>query len=124
MDEIEPGLWLGTAAEAQGLTGADWRILCVLENPPAFPGKEAMNIPVFDPAAGKADHVKLEAAARIIDGWLLQKKKVLVCCGASAERSPLTVAYYLSWRDRVPVSVAYDRVEAKHPQTQRRLYWL
>ncbi|MEM3857518.1 MAG: dual specificity protein phosphatase [Thermoprotei archaeon] len=129
MDEIVEGLYLGTVEEAKSLLNRKgWRAISVLEYPPQWWPRSTVSdwasIPVFDSQYGRANMLNLEIVARLIDGYLGQKLKVLVCCAQSMERSPLAVAYYLSKRNKISLEEAYGIVEAKHPITQRRLQWV
>lgn len=62
----------------------------------------------------------LDNAVDIID----KNKPIVVCCAASIERSPLTVAYYISKKYNIDLKYAYQAVMAKHPMTQDRSHWI
>ncbi|MEM3958646.1 MAG: dual specificity protein phosphatase [Thermoproteota archaeon] len=129
MDEIVEGLYVGTVEEAKGLLNRrEWRAICVLEYPPEWWPRSTVSdwasIPVFDSHYGRANTLNLEIVSRLIDGYLSQKCKVLVCCAQSMERSPLAVAYYLSKRNKISLEEAYGIVESKHPITLRRVEWV
>jgi protein-tyrosine phosphatase len=120
MDEILPGLYLGDANDA--LKAEGMVIICVLEVKPPTEPQGAIFFPFLE--NGIANMNILRDFASTVDRLLTDGKKVLVHCGGGIERSPLAVAFYISWKRGIPIEEAYQIVEQKHPQTQRRLQWL
>jgi len=133
MDEIAKNLFLGDIEDAR-TAPSDMVRICVLEN--CYIGrsgkesfKGAIHIPILvtvpvedDPeshwyAASKA---QLTFAARVIDYYLRDDRRVLVHCWAGEERSPLTVAWYLHLSQHISMDEAYAIVLGKHLGAFRR----
>lgn len=66
----------------------------------------------------------MDFAAAHMDYCVRNKKKVLVHCAASMERSPLAVMWYLNQYQDFTMDNALKYVKAKHPITLDRREWL
>ena len=136
--EILPHLFLGTREDAAALGSKvpdDWACISVTEYRARYGRKEelpneptgSLDLPFMVDAPGgwHADRYKLDLIAETICLRLLEDKNVLVHCVQGQERSPLAVAWYLAWSGAAgSFARAYDRVERKHPRTERRDAWL
>lgn len=121
MDEILTNLFLGD--QQDGLNApAEMLVLNVLEGAPAEMRGTRLRLPILRDGVAQRD--ALEEAARFLDAQLRAGRRVLVHCGAGAERSPLTVAYFLvSWRG-LNWDQAYLLLQQKRPVVQDRRHWL
>lgn len=126
MDEIIDNLWVGTATEVIGGGPWDgWMLLCVLEElPSGIGGDNVVHLPVYDPPTGRAIDENLDLAATYIHLWLTAGCKVLVFCAQGVERSPLTVAYYLSRVRGITLGEAYNIIRRARPIVADRSSWL
>lgn len=98
-------------------------IFCVLEHRPPHEPMKAYHIPIKT----LSDHVhteQLDHIAFMLEGLLEKKCDVLVHCAAGIERSPLTVAYYISYSKGISIHEAYKIVRRNRPQAQDRSMWL
>jgi protein-tyrosine phosphatase len=132
MDEIIPGLYLGNRLDAESLGKSvpdDWRVICVAarHETPNEP-KGAIIVGVLFYNENKEMWVEpglLDIVSGYISDWLSQGKKVLLHCIEGHERSPLATAWHLvRIGHSKDLNEAYDFVISKHPQAERRLYWL
>ena len=136
--EIIPRLFLGGREDAEALgprVPDDWACVSVTEYRSRYKRREelpsepegSLDMPfmVDAPDGWYADPHKLDLIAETI-WWRLQiGKKVLVHCIHAQERTPLVVAWYLSWSGAAPsMAQAYATVERLHPRTKRRDKWL
>jgi protein-tyrosine phosphatase len=119
MNEILPNLFLGDKYDAQIFDG---EIICVLEKLPDYEPKNAVLFPIFKNSI--VDRKELDLAIEAIDFALKKGKKVLVHCVGGAERSPLTVVWYLHSKKGMTIEEAYNLVMEKRPLVQRRDSWL
>lgn len=118
-DEILPNLFLG---DGKDLAVFEGRVVYVREDIPLRSRPDAVWIPFH--RDGKADPVKLDAAAEAIDSLLRQGGPVFVHCGAGTKRSPLAVAWYLHRYKGMTIEEAYDAIQAKRPIVLRMTAWL
>ncbi len=98
-------------------------ILCVLENRPLDEPNNAFHVAIKT----DSDHVHFEQLDKVftfIDAMLKTNHHVLVHCMAGIERSPLTVAYFLTKHYGITIEEAYKIVKKGRPQTQDRREWL
>jgi len=98
-------------------------ILCVLENRPIDEPNNAFHVAIKT----DSDHVHFEQLDKVftfIDAMLKTNHHVLVHCMAGIERSPLTVAYFLTKHFGITIEEAYKIVKKGRPQTQDRRHWL
>lgn len=152
MDEIIPNLWLGNVYEVLHEWHKFDTIITVfhlaeldkfeLDDYKAIEYPNLINIPILrnnwvwseslkDYVYGETwvDPIAIECVATCISRALdYNKKKVLVACMASQERSPLTIIWYLHnycieyWA--ADLKKVFEFVKSKHPQTLDRLSWL
>lgn len=136
--EITPGLFLGTREDAEALgprVPDDWACFSVTEYRSRYKRKEelpnepdgSLDMPFMTdiPGGWHADPHKLDLIAEMIWWRLLHGKKVLVHCIHGQERSPLMIAWYLTWcGTAASISHAYEIVTKLHPRTERRDKWL
>lgn len=98
-------------------------ILCVLEDRPLEEPNNAFHVAIKT----ESEHVHTEQLDKVytfIDAMLKTDHHVLVHCGAGIERSPLTVAYFLTKHYGLTIEKAYEIVKKGRPQTQDRRHWL
>lgn len=134
MQEIIPGLFLGSwtdgvQAQENGVTP-----LCVIETHPEDRYKGmTYYLPILQhdedtylsDLPPKVSIVALDDACEIINGALLEGTPILVHCWAGIERSPLTLAYWLVKNRRQPnLDEAYKFLKSKRPQVEDRRSWL
>lgn len=128
MNEILPGLYLGDATDAQGIFAGE--LFCVLESGPPNPGRTRFWVPILQPRAESpfgfyAIRERLNLAAVVIEAVVKSGYELLVHCGAGAERSPLTLAWYLVKRGFFPdLTAAYIFLQSRRPQVEDRQAWL
>lgn len=101
----------------------DGVILCVLEHRPPHEPMKAYHIPIMT-YSGDVHTEQLDHIAFFLDSLLKTGIDVLVHCAAGIERSPLTVAYYISYSKGISIHEAYKIVKRGRPQTQDRSTWL
>ena len=129
MDEILPGLYLGSMEDAAKAPPEVIRI-CVLEmcSPYHADRPGTIHIPILrnEGGEGRADLGQLDLAMTVIHGLVAIGEEVLVHCGAGVERSPLTMAWYLFNTGVLPtMDAAYEYVIKRRPSAQRRdAMWL
>ncbi len=98
-------------------------ILCVLEDRPPQEPNNAGHVAIKT----ESEHVHTEQLDKVytfIDAMLKTDHHVLVHCMAGIERSPLTVAYFLTKHYGMTIEKAYEIVKKARPQTQDRREWL
>lgn len=98
-------------------------ILCVLEDRPVAEPNNAFHVAIKT----ESEHVHTEQLDKVytfIDAMLKTDHHVLVHCAAGIERSPLTVAYFLTKYYGITIEKAYEIVKKGRPQTQDRRHWL
>jgi len=98
-------------------------ILCVLEERPPQEPNNAFHVAIKT----ESEHVHTEQLDKVytfIDAMLKTDHHVLVHCMAGIERSPLTVAYFLTKHYGMTIEKAYEIVKKGRPQTQDRRHWL
>ncbi len=98
-------------------------ILCVLEERPPQEPNNAFHVAIKT----ESEHVHTEQLDKVytfIDAMLKTDHHVLVHCMAGIERSPLTVAYFLTKHYGMTIEKAYEIVKKARPQTQDRRNWL
>ena len=98
-------------------------ILCVLENRPDEEPFKAYHIPIIT-ESGHAHMDQLNHIAFFLETLLDKGTEVMVNCAAGMERSPLAIAYYLSYSKGISIEEAYKIVKEKRPQTMDRRDWL
>lgn len=152
MDEIIPNLWLGNVYEVLNEWHKFDTIITVfhlaeldkfeLDDYKAIKYPNLINIPILrnnwkwsEPLKDYVcdetwiDPIAMECVDVCISRALdYNKKKVLVACAASQERSPLAVIWYLytytlGWYTK-SLQETFEFVKSKHPQTLDRLSWL
>lgn len=124
-NEIIENLFLGDLQDSQ-----DFRqqfpndvILCVLENRPNDEPFKAYHIPIIT-ESGHVHTEQLDHISFFLEALLAKKSKVLVHCAAGIERSPLAIAYFLSYSKGISIEESYEIVKQKRPQIQDRRVWL
>lgn len=136
--QIAPQLFVGTRDDAEALgerVPDDWVCISVTEYRSRYKRTEelpyepmgSLDLPFMtdQPNGWHADTHKLDLIAEIISWRLQAGKKVLVHCIQGQERSPLAVAWYLTWSGTLPsMQSAYETVAKLHPRTERRDAWL
>ena len=125
MNEILPCLWLGDLKDSFAAP-ENFVILCVLEYRYPLLPKRATLQPILEmsPEGPKVNMNNIEAACRLIDAALAEKKNILVHCAAGIERSPLTVVWWLHTRLGQSLDTAYKFVKFIRPIVEDRLMWL
>lgn len=126
MNEILPNLFLGNQQDAIDFDqryGEDGTIICVLEDKPQDEPFRSYHIPVRT----SSNHVHIEQLKHI--AWFLDKLleheiPTLVHCAAGLERSPITVAYFLSLKHSISIEDAYRFIERKREGIIEHLEWL
>ena len=121
MNEIIEGLYVGDMLDAK-TAPQDMFVLCVLENRPPDEPPNATHIPFL--VNGKVDMNQVNIILDTIDRQMQAGRKVLVHCGAGAERSPLICTLYLYARKGMTLDDAWKLVQQKRPQAQDRRVWL
>ncbi len=101
----------------------DGVIICVLEDRPAQEPFKAYHIPVIT-SSGHVHTEQLDHIAFFLESLLKNGAEVLVHCAAGIERSPLTVAYFISYSKGISIHEAYKIVKRQRPQAQDRTMWL
>jgi protein-tyrosine phosphatase len=127
MDEIVPGLFIGTIYEAGPFTGLS---ISVLDYRAPFWPPHVEHIAVLDVArleAGgdaRALRPQLNAVASRIEAGLAAGRRVLVSCGQGIERAPLAAAWFLSKARGCSLEDAYAVIIRRRPQVEPRLEWI
>ncbi len=101
----------------------DGVIICVLEERPFNEPFKAYHIPVIT-NSGHVHTEQLDHIAFFLESLIKNGAEVLVHCAAGIERSPLTVAYYISYSKGISIDEAYKIVKRQRPQAQDRTIWL
>lgn len=128
LTRVLPNLYLSDAVAAKTFDGEK---ICVHENAEIVCGNYHMPIMSRSPLT-KADRFDAQASkhklcdiAVVIDNLLRGGKRVLVHCQGGVERSPLTVAWYLSHYDYQPsITAAYLYLKQIRPTISDRTFWL
>lgn len=122
--EIEPGLWIGSAADAAGLSSLvrdraiGLIVNCTATIPRSFPDIAFVRVPVNDDVADNDIMLAhLPAAVREIATARRAGRTVLVHCYAGISRSATVVAAYLMKTHGISVDEAIARVRAGKPET-------
>lgn len=128
LTQVLPNLYLSDAIAAQTFDGEK---ICVHENADIVCGKYHMPIMLKSPPTkedrfdAKASVHKLCDIAVVIDNLLRDGKRVLIHCQGGVERSPLTVAWYLSHYGHQPsITAAYLYLKQLRPVISDRTFWL
>jgi protein-tyrosine phosphatase len=96
---------------------------CVLdEAPEEMP--PATHVPIYDGATDSALPSNLDRLAREIGAARATGQPVLIFCGHGIRRSPLAAAWYLHRSERLPLSVAFERVRAVRPKAEPPSSWM
>ena len=124
-NQIVENLFLGSLEDAKKFREhkPDGIIICVLENRPVDEPFKAYHIPVIT-ESGHVHTEQLDHISFFLETLLEKKCDVLVHCMAGMERSPLTVAYYLSYSKGIPIEEAYKIVKKNRHETMDRTIWL
>jgi protein-tyrosine phosphatase len=122
--QIVPGLWVGSAADAQDSARARQRkirlvVNCSKDIPATLASGTVtvLRVPIDD-WTGEADVLlgHLPDAVQAIDAALERGHGVLVHCYAGMQRSAAVVAAYLMWRHGYPAREAMKRVRLAKPE--------
>jgi protein-tyrosine phosphatase len=118
--EVALGLFVGGWKDALAFDGERF---CVLdEAPPDMP--PATHIPIYDEATGSALRANLDRLSGAIGSARRRGRAVLVFCGHGVRRSPLGAAWYLHRSENVPLSAAFEQIEAVRPKVERPEAWV
>lgn len=117
-----------TAAKFDGMR------LCVHENTPTYVGQgNYIHIPILaERPKSKHDRTgavvsidRLEFAVDFIEWCMQRHEPLLVHCVGGIERSPLTVAWWLTKTRRIDtIDAAYSYLKKVRPAVSPRLFWL
>ena len=126
-NEIIPNLFLGSqqdAIEFDKAWGEDGTIICVLEQRPANEPFSSYHTPIRT-SSGHVHDKQLKHIAWFLQILLAKNQKTLVHCAAGLERSPLTIAYFLTKiHFRNDIKQAYEYIKTKRPEVYDRSDWL
>jgi hypothetical protein len=80
----------------------------------------------LDRTGALASTKALDRAANLIDYHVTRGEKLVVHCQGGIERSPLTIAWYLTHKVKqfATLSGAYAFIKQKRPVISNRLFWL
>lgn len=79
----------------------------------------------WDRTGALASIGKLEEASNIIENYFRRGENLLVHCHGGVERSPLTVAYWLTTRGYLlDINTAYAFLKMQRPVVSPRLFWM
>lgn len=122
--EVLPRLWIGTCASCDAMREQGFACINVLEGQHALPPLCLHNRILGDD--GKVVPERFLQAFRYIDWFWASAsyRGVLVHCGAGAERSPLTVAVWMTQRFALSLDQAYAWLIARREAVQDRRSWL
>jgi hypothetical protein len=123
-NEVLPRLWIGTCNSCDHARGQGFFCMNMLEGPHTDQPLCVHNRILGDD--GKVIPEKLFQASRYID-WCWANgsyRGVLVHCGAGVERSPLTVAVWMTQRFALTLDAAYAWLKQHRPQVEDRRMWL
>lgn len=101
------------AAQEDGLV-----VICLV--PPNNPGALFQ----FDLREHPFSKGMMDGITMVINALVNNDKKVVVHCYAGVERSPLTVAWWISRTQHLTIDEAYQRVKAARPEAQDRRHWV
>ena len=123
-------IYLGDMKSAEQFDGMR---LCVYDTAPTYQG-EYIHIPIlekrpnssFDRTGAIVSVDRLNAACDLINEYFTTNKKLLVHCHGGIERSPLTVAWWLSAQAPYVCNIneAYTFLKLVRPAVSPRLFWL
>ena len=126
MDEIIPHVYIGDLEDGRQALPF-MAVLCVMwEGEPDIPeGAHHIQTTDFNGLDDPYTRVEdMERAADYIHQQVTAGQNVLVHCAYGAERSPLTVAWYLMRYHKMNLSEAYTLIMEKRIQVQYRRTWL
>jgi protein-tyrosine phosphatase len=119
-NEVLPRIWIGPVSScAQAPEG----VVCfnVLETPHSECCRHCRILG----DDGKARIELLDHVAQQIDvAWNTDTRHLLVHCGAGVERSPLTVAWWMTKRLHLTFDEAYAWLKRQRPQIEDRRSWI
>lgn len=130
VDQIDDNLFVSGIQAAAKFEG---KRICVHERVPEY-GGDFHHCPILvkrpnsdlDRTGALASIGNLELVCDLIEYYLEKNERVLVHCVGGVERSPLTLAYFLTVRMKKfdTLQEAYDMMKEKRPVISERLFWM
>lgn len=127
--EIVPGVWVGDMRSAEIATRDGFTVLNVLENATNLPED---HIPILvpkleDTRGGYPSPCAYRSRLLDASNWISINRvvrPVLVHCAAGVERSPLTVAFWITRTTPLKFAEAFAWVKMRRPIAEDRSHWL